>query len=63
MRYIEYHHPLTFDGRAAKTCGWSLFETSNFHVGFFKWVMFDRGNTPVEPCFVVRKDNGMPLRG
>ena len=60
MYYIEYTHPLTFDGRASKTHGWVLFETGRFYFGLFRWVMFDRANTPTERCFIIRKSDGMP---
>lgn len=60
MRYVEYHHPITFDGRSSKTSGWVLIESKRYLFGFFRWIMFDRGVTPVQRCFVVRKDNGMP---
>lgn len=63
MRYIEYSHPLTFDGRASYTRGLSFFETKRYFFGLFYWVMFDKGNTPIDKCFIIRKSNGMPLRG
>lgn len=63
MKYIEYSHPLTFDGRSSKTHGLVLIESKRYLFGFFKWTMFDRGHTPTERCFIIRKDNGMPRRG
>ena len=61
--YLEYHHPVTFDGRASKTHGWVLFESKRYLFGLFKWVMFDRGNTPTERFFIARKEDGMPRKG
>ena len=61
--YLEYHHPVTFDGRASKTHGWVLFESKRYLFGLFKWVMFDRVNTPTERFFIARKEDGMPRKG
>ena len=63
MYYIEYTHPLTFDGRASYTRGWVFFETSQYYLGIFHWTMFDRGNTPTERFFMARKEDGMPRKG
>ena len=63
MHYINIAHPITFDGRASFTRGLVFFETRKHLIGVFHWVMFDRGHVPVERCFVVRKDNGMPRKG
>ena len=60
MKRIEYHHPLTFDGRASKTHGLALIESKRYYLGIFEWVMFDRTRTQHERCFIIRKDNGMP---
>ena len=60
MKYIEYSHPLTFDGRSSKTHGWVLFKTKRYLVGVFNWVMFDKNCTRRERAFVVRKSDGMP---
>lgn len=60
MYYLDIAHPLTFDGRSSFTRGLVFFETKQFYFGLLHWVMFDRGVTPVQRCFVVRKDNGMP---
>lgn len=63
MYYVEYDHPITFDGRSSKTSGWVLFETRRHCIGFFRWTMFDRGNTPTERFFIARKEDGMPRKG
>lgn len=63
MYYVEYERPITFDGRSSKTSGWVLIESKRYLFGFFKWVMWDRGHTPTERCFVVRKSDGMPRKG
>ena len=60
MYYLEYHHPLTFDGRASKTHGLVLIESKRYYLGIFEWVMFDRECTRRERAFVVRKSDGMP---
>ena len=60
MRYIEYSHPLTFDGRSSYTRGWVFLETSQYYLGIFRWVMFDKDRTSHERFFVARKSDGMP---
>lgn len=61
MYYVEYDHPITFDGRSSKTHGLVLIESKRYLFGFFRWIMFDRGSTPVERCFIIRKSDYMPL--
>lgn len=63
MYFLEYHHPVTFDGRASKTHGWVLFETRQFYFGLFRWVMFDRDGVKLDRFFVARKSDGMPRKG
>ena len=60
MYYLNIAHPVTFDGRSSFTRGLVLFETGRFYFGLFRWVMFDRANTPTERCFIIRKSDGMP---
>ena len=63
MYYLEYHHPVTFDGRASKTHGLVLIESKRYYLGIFEWVMFDRTRTQRERFFIARKEDGMPLKG
>ena len=63
MYYVEYRHPVTFDGRASFTRGLVFFETKRYLVGVFNWVMFDKNCTRRERAFVVRKSDGMPRKG
>lgn len=63
MKYVEYSHPLTFDGRSSKTYGLVLIESKRYLVGVFNWVMFDRDRTKRERFFVARKSDGMPRKG
>ncbi|GEM_PF-2723112 len=63
MYYIEYTHPLTFDGIASYTRGLCLFETGRYYIGIFHWTMFDRDHTKREKFFIARKEDGMPRKG